>query len=80
MPVVLLCVLRHCHHTRPVGQRFQWTSVRRNVEQVVRRFLKPALVIEFPVGFCMSLASSVTGNDRSGLSCDRYAALITTLR
>ena len=42
-----------------------------------RRF---KLVIDCSVGFCMSLASSFVEYDKSGRSCDKYAALITTLR
>ena len=42
-----------------------------------RRF---KLVIDCSVGFCMSLANSFVEYDRSRLSCDKYAALITTLR
>ena len=42
-----------------------------------RRF---KLVIDCSVGFCMSRANSFVEYDRSGLSCDNYAALITTLR
>ena len=42
-----------------------------------RRF---KLVIDCSVGFCMSRANSFVEYDRSGLSCDKYAALITTLR
>ena len=42
-----------------------------------RRF---RLIIDCSVGFCMSRANSFVEYDRSGLSCDKYAALITTLR
>ena len=38
------------------------------------------LVTDCSVGFCMSPANSFVEYDRSGLSCDKYAALMTTLR
>ena len=41
-----------------------------------RRF---KLVIDSSVGFCMSLANSFVEYDKSGRSCDKCAALITTL-
>ena len=72
-------------HTHPVVQRLQWMSVRRTTVQVVdvpskNRPRRCKLVIDCSVGFCMSLANSFVENDRSGRSCDKYAALITTLR
>ena len=42
-----------------------------------RRF---KLVIDCSVGLCMSLANCFVEHDKSGRSCDKYAALTTTLR